>query len=478
MAKTNEIIGRTREQDMLERCINSNKPELIAVYGRRRVGKTFLIKQYFHDDFDFYISGIYGVSNAEQLERFAYQLSTFAKKYTQKPKNWFEAFDMLKAYLTECNKQKIIIFIDELPWFDTPKSSFIRALESFWNMWASTQNGIKMIVCGSSTTWIINKLLGDKGGLHNRVTCRIYLKPFTLAETEQFVKKRKIKWNRALILQCYMALGGIPYYWEMLDSQQSPLQNIDRLFFEDNAALRMEYDFMMRSLFNDSVSYQRVIATLSKKMKGMTRQEILNALKINDNGTITTILENLCNCDIIRKYSSYGKRQRDVMYQLTDMYSLFYLRFVKDNNTQNPHFFADMKDQQRSTWYGYAFEQVCLRHVEQLKHAIGISGVSCNVCSWSKRADEDTSGTQIDLLIERADGIINICEMKYSDKKYELTSAYRKTLEERISIFREATDTDSTVQLTMVTTHGLKENKNSFIIDSQVKIDDLFWEQN
>lgn len=475
MAKTNEIIGRKREQEMLARCINSNKSELIAVYGRRRVGKTFLIKKYFHEEFDFYISGIYGVSNAEQLERFAYQLSTFTKKYTRKPKNWFEAFDMLKVYLMECKKRKIIVFIDELPWFDTPKSNFIRALESFWNMWASSQNGIKMIVCGSSTTWIINKLLGDKGGLHNRVTCRIYLKPFTLAETESFLKARKIKWNRQLILQGYMALGGIPYYWEMVDGLQSPQQNIDRLFFADNAELNMEYDFMMRSLFNDSVAYQRVVVLLSKKMKGMTRQEIVNSLKISDNGTLTTILENLCNCDIIRKYSSLGKRQRDVLYQLTDLYSLFYLRFVKDNNVHNPRFFTEMKDQQRSNWYGYAFEQVCLRHVEQLKHSIGISGVSCNVCSWSKIADDNAPGTQIDLLIERADGIINICEMKYSDKKYEISSSYRATLENRISIFRESATIGQTIHLTMVTSNGLKENKHSHIVDNQVTIDDLFW---
>jgi len=239
----------------------------------------------------------------------------------------------------------------------------------------------------------------------------------------------------------------------------------------------MEYDFMMRSLFNDSVAYQRVVVLLSKKMKGMTRQEIVNSLKISDNGTLTTILDNLCNCDIIRKYSSFGKRQRDVLYQLTDLYSLFYLRFVKDNNVHNPRFFTEMKDQQRSNWYGYAFEQVCLRHVEQLKHAIGISGVSCNICSWSKTADDNTPGTQIDLLIERADGIINICEMKYSDKKYEITSQYRTILENRVSIFREAATMGQTVHLTMVTSHGLKENKHSHIVDNQVTIDDLFWSE-
>lgn len=350
------IVGRKKEQDILQRCYNSPKAEFIAVYGRRRIGKTYLVKQFFDEQFDFYTSGVYELNRGSQLERFASQLSLYSGLPLKRLDNWFKAFDALRDYLMTLKKDKIVVFIDELPWMDTPKSNFLRALESFWNMWAADQKNLKIVVCGSSTTWMINKLLGDKGGLHNRVTRRIRLRPFTLAETEQYLVSQHIEWEHLQIMQCYMVMGGTPYYLSMLNPEQSVQQNIDDLFFSEDAELKSEYDFLFRSLFRDSIGYKRVVEKLASKMKGMTRQEIVAGLHITDNGKLTEILDNLCNCDFIRRYSTYGKAERNMLYQLTDLYSLFYLHFVKGYQGENEHAWSEMKDQKRSNWYGYAFE--------------------------------------------------------------------------------------------------------------------------
>jgi len=436
MKYNKNIIGRKKEQDILQASLDSKKAEFIAVYGRRRIGKTFLVKQFFKDNFDFYVSGIYGVDRKTLLDRFMKRIPTFSGK---KPKNWFDAFDALKDYLQTLKKQKIVIFIDELPWFDTPKSNFIRALEEFWNTWASDRENLKLIVCGSATTWMTNKLLGDKGGLHNRVTRRIRLKPFTLYETRLYLKSQDIGWDDLEILQCHMAIGGVPFYLSMLSPEMSLAQNIDSLFFSEDEGLRSEYEFLFRSLFKNAKGYTRVIEYLATKMKGMTRKEIVRGLRITDNGKLTEILENLCKCDFLRKYSSFGKNNRELLYQLTDPYTLFYLRFVKGYNGKNGQAWSGMKDQKRSNWYGYAFEQVCFQHINQIRFKLGISGIASDVCSWQYiPKTQDEKGVQIDMLINRADGEINLCEMKYSSDEFEMTAEEMKRLNNRASTFKKS----------------------------------------
>ena len=471
MAYNKTIVGRHEEQDILKACVDSEKAEFIAVYGRRRVGKTYLIKQYFKNQFDFYTSGVYGLKNEDQLGNFRQQLLAYGLNGVRKLKNWFEAFAALRTLL-ERKKGRRIVFIDELPWHDTPRSNFLRALESFWNMWAADQKGLKLIVCGSSTSWMINKLLGDKGGLHNRVTKRIKLHPFTLAETESYLKRQGFQWDRFLVLQCYMAIGGTPFYLSMLRPDQSADQNIDRLFFAEDAELKTEYDFLFRSLFNDALGYRRVIETLAQKMKGMTRQELVEDLKITDNGRLTAILDNLANCDFIRKYSPFDKKKKGIMYQLTDLYILFYLRFVSNYHGANPNAWSGISAGAKNAWQGYAFEQVCLHHVPQIRKALGISVIANDVSSWYCRTDEQTA--QIDLIIDRADGIINLCEMKYSNHIYEITKDYAEHLRERNGFFADVTRTKKTLYLTMVTTYGVKRNKYYGLIQNDIVMDQLF----
>lgn len=467
------IVGRRHEQDILQSCLDSPKAEFIAVYGRRRIGKTYLVKQFFEEKFDFYASGVYQISRSEQLKRWQVQLNKFSGHKKTRPKDWFEAFDQLQAYLeTLSEKERLVIFIDELPWMDTPKSNFIRALEVFWNSWAADRKGLKLVVCGSATTWMTNKLLGDKGGLHNRVTRPIRLAPFTLAETQNYLKSNGLEWSRGEIMEAYMTLGGTPYYLSLLRPELSIRQNIDELFFSKDAPLQSEYEFLFRSLFKEANTYRKVVELLSSKLKGLTRAEILHEIKTTDNGNLTTILDDLEKCDFIRRYQAFGKKQREMIYQLTDMYTLFYLRFVKGYNGLNSNEWINMSDQKRSTWEGYAFEQVCILHINEIRKALGISGIASHVCSWSYK--DKKQGAQIDLVIDRSDNVIDLCEMKYSDRPFELTKDYVEWLKERRDLFREQTGTNKTLHLTMVTTYGISNGKYASSIQGRVTMDDLF----
>lgn len=474
---SNGLIGRAYEQKLINSYINSEKAELIAVYGRRRVGKTFLIKRMFDENFTFSFTGIYDVSRAVLLSQFKKHLERYSESTIPKIKNWFEAFDALQSYLETLKSDKIVLFFDELPWMDTPKSNFLAAFGQFWNTWASTRPNVKIIVCGSATTWMLSKFIGDKGGLYGRVCRSIWLKPFTLGETEAFIKEIKgIELTRSQILEAYMIFGGIPYYLDMLIKGIPLSKNVDELLFKQGAPLRMEFNFLFRSLFNEAEIYRKVIETLASKMKGMSRQEIADALKLKKGGFLTEVLENLITCDFIRKYNAIGKTGQDAQYQLTDLFSLFHIKFVAHDSGQDSEYWSKITGKGKMT---YAFEQVCLHHIDQIKQALSIGGVIGNICSWACKPFIDKNGTQwkggqIDLLIDRADDVINICEIKHVSSKYVIDADYEQRLRDRASLFRTVTKTKKALHHTFITTYGVAQNSHSGIVQSEVTMDDLF----
>ena len=474
-----QLIGREFERQQLNEICHSGKAEFVAVYGRRRIGKTFLIDSYFKQEYDFFMAGMYEATKREQLTNFAHQLSQYSKIPHAVPPDWMEAFYQLQQYLqTLSGKEQIIIFIDELPWFDTPRTRFMKAFELFWNGWASKQDNLKLIVCGSSTSWMTNKLIGNRGGLHNRVTRQIRLQPFSLHEVELFLQSKGFVLERKQIMEAYMVMGGTPYYLDMMRKSLSVAQNIDVLFFSENAPLKDEFDFLFKSLFNDSSLYKSIIETLATKGKGLTRQEIIEISGLNDNGYLSEALDNLQRCDFIRSYSAFGKKTREVLYQLTDLYSLFYLRFIKDYKGHDKQHWSHSLDL-NATWEGYAFEQVCLHHIPQIKKKLGINGIQTGISSWSCKPYTDSDGTQwpggqIDLLIDRKDGIINLCEMKFSNVAYIITKDYDKHLRERMATFRHHSKTRKTLHLTMATTFGVAHNMYWNNIQSEIVMDDLF----
>ena len=465
------IIGRIAEQEILAQRIKSNSPELIAIFGRRRIGKTFLVRQFFQDSFDFYFTGIYQGTKQEQLGEFRRQLERYSGKKCKMIKTWFEAFAELREYLESLsdNDNPIVVFLDELPWMDTAKSRFIKALEYFWNSWGATNNRLKLLVCGSATTWMRENVLSEKGGLYNRTTRSIYLAPFSLYETEQYLRSRNIVWNRYQIAECYMIFGGTPLYLSMLEPGMSLGQNVDNLFFVPNAPLSREYDFLFRSLFNEASLHRQIIEILANKTIGMTRMEIKNALKIEDGGDFTNALRNLNDCDFIRQYSAFGKSDRGTLFQLTDLFTLFHLRYVKGYKGQDEHHWQNMLDSpSRRAWSGYSFEQLCLHHIRQIKSKLGISGIQSDVCSWKG------DGAQIDLLIDRRDQTINVCEIKFSQSEFEITKQYDTLLRTRLEKFRSASKTRKALHQTFITTYGVKDNAYKGNIQSEIVLDDLF----
>ncbi len=473
------IIGRAEQQKILKEAMQSSKSELVVVYGRRRVGKTFLIKNTLGSQIDFEMTGIQDGDLSDQLDIFISKLAekNFGNIGWEKPKNWLQAFTLLKAYLTSLKtKKKKILFFDELPWIATPKSKFLGMFGYFWNDWA-VYNNVMIVICGSAASWMINNVLNNKGGLHNRVTQYIPLQPFCLLETEQFLKAKKIKTNRYQTLQLYMTLGGIPYYLELLKPGQSIPQNIDRLCFDANGFLRDEFDRLFKSLFEKSENHIAVVKALSSKWRGLTRKEIVATTKLNNAGSLTRILEELEKSAFIQRYAPFQKKARGTLYRLTDNFSLFYLKVMSKRNLKNQKnvFLKLFTTPAFRVWSGYAFENICLIHHRQIAEALGISYIFHEFSSFYFPGDEDYKGFQIDLLIDRADGIINLCEIKFSAAKFKLTPAYKEALRERAAAFSLLTKSKKTIMTTLITTYGLTNAKEHLdVIQNVVTMDALF----
>ncbi len=469
-----QIVGRNKEQEAIKEYVNSENPEFVAVYGRRRVGKTFLIKEFFKNNFTFYLTGLANTRMQMQLRNFNAAMQKYGGMPYPTVDTWFDAFGQLVHLLEHSRKRgKKVIFFDELPWIDTHRSGFTAALEHFWNNWASTRSDILLIVCGSATSWMINKLIKNRGGLHNRVTRRMLVEPFTLAECEEFYKKNHIVMSRYQMVESYMILGGIPYYLSLMDKSRSLAQNIDALCFTKNGALKDEFASLYASLFKHSENHVKIVKTLAKKVKGMTRDEIITNTRLPDGGGLTKTLEELEQCGFIRKFNAYDKKSKCQLYQLIDFYTLFYLNFISHNKYGDDHFWTNFIENARHrAWSGYAFEQVCLAHISQIKGKLGISGVLTHVASW--RSQQSNPGAQIDLLIDRNDHVINLCEMKYAQTTFTIDKKYDENLRNKREVFIKETKTRKTVHLTMVTTYDVKKNEYSGIIQSEIKMDDLF----
>lgn len=478
--ETMPIIGRSNEMDTLRRYDQSNRSELVAIYGRRRVGKTYLIDAVFEGRIDFKFTGLERTRAIVQRELFQHTLNSFSGKNETAPKNWFIAFERLQEYLLSLGKEKVIVFLDELPWMDTPQSDFLAALTTFWNGWKGEKVLLKLFVCGSATTWMLDKLIGDTGGLYGRISRPIHLSPFSLLETEQFLNTIKgFQYSRKQVLDTYMIFGGIPFYLDMLNGNLPLSVNVDQLLFEYDAPLRTEFNFLYRSLFKESVNHRRVVEALSSKLSGMTREEISTHTHM-DGGELSRVLTNLEACDFIRTYLSPKKKERDKIYQLTDLFSLFHMRFVEKSSGQDPSFWTNLSNTGvQNSWAGYAFEQVCLHHLRQIRSRLGISGILSNAYAWSTKPKIDKDGIewpggQIDLIIDRSDQVMNCCEIKYSGEEYVIDKAYENTIRNRIGLFRREIKTKKDLRCTFITTYGVKANIHSGIVAHQLVMDDLF----
>lgn len=477
------LIGRDKEVKLLQDLLFASESQFVAVYGRRRVGKTYLIREAFNYKFAFQHTGIYNAPMKEQLKEFRESLYAAGMKKAAMPKTWNDAFHLLENFISGLPAdEKKVIFIDELPWMDTHKSNFVRSLDHFWNGWATTRRDIVLIICGSATSWIIDNVIMNYGGLHNRLTNQVFLEPFCLRECKEYCEWKGLGYTENQILEAYMALGGIPYYWSFLSKGQSVAQNFDRMFFAERGELTHEFDALYASLFRSPKTHIAIIVALAKRKMGMLREDIVNVAKLKDNTAFATALRELEQCGFIRKYISIGKKNKLAIYQLVDNYTLFYFDFISANVNGDEHFWtSQLGTTVHNGWAGRAFERVCIQHIPQIKSALGFAGIISSAHSWlykpSKKSDTGTPsdvGVQIDLLIDRNDQTINLCEMKYSSAPYTITQDEDMRIRNRKAVFMRETGTTKAVMVTMVTTYGLTPGGYSNDIPCQVTMSDLF----
>jgi uncharacterized protein len=469
------LVGREEEHRRMRALLKSGQAELLAIVGRRRVGKTFLIKKVYEKEMAFYMSGIQDVDRHRQLANFTDARNQFfpESKKLAIPKTWQQAFTQLKQLLAKSARKKKVLFFDELPWLASGSSEFMKVFDNFWNTWASTQNVI-VVICGSAASWMITNIINHKGGLHNRVTQRIWLKPFTLRETEHYFSQRAIAMPRHSIMQVYMAMGGIPYYLREVKKGESAAQAVNNAFFGRQAPLYGEFDNLYKALFKNYQKHIAVVRALASKWKGLTRHEIMKTARMNTGGGLSVILDELETSDFIQSYVPFGKKERDKLYRLTDEYSLFYLHFIEPHKNQGSFWIKNFNSPEAKAWSGYAFESLCMKHITGIKKELGISGIYTAEASFVKRKDNTTPGCQIDMLIDRADNAINICEMKFYNGAYTMTAADVKNLQQKRNVFQQVTGTRKQLFITLITTQGLYANPHAHIADQQVKMGALF----
>lgn len=470
------IIGRYREKDQLERCVLSGRPEFLVVYGRRRVGKTFLVKEYFNNSFSFYSTGVLEGKTRSQLKAFNEALISYGDEEKKIPKDWFEAFRRLKRLLDKDDvardyaSGRKVVFLDEAPWMDTARSDFRMALDYFWNSWGSSQKDLLLIVCGSATSWIVSHILFDRGGFYNRITGKLHLMPFNLKECEEFFKNNGITMTRKQVIDSYMVFGGIPYYLNLFDRRLSLVQNIDNLVINRQGQLHYEAEHLFTSLFRNPGNHMKIISALTAKRRGMTRTDLVERSGVSDGEGLTKALRELEQCSFIRRYKNYTCDKQGYIYQLIDPFVLYSACFLKEDlfdswqsYYKTPAYYA---------WRGNAFEIIGLWHVHEIKAALGITGISSMEYSWKSKKKKD--GTQIDLLIDRRDDVINLCEMKYTDDEFAIDAGYAKELVNKAEVFRSEAAPDKAVYITLVTVSGLKRNEYSDVVQNVITGGELF----
>lgn len=476
------MIGRKKEISELNRLYNSGKSELVVVYGRRRIGKTYLVDETFKDCITFRHAGLSPVEDNKkgmlkaQLEHFYFSLLLQGMPKRKKPESWLEAFYMLEKFLEEADDgSRQVVFLDELPWMDTPRSGFMTAFEGFWNTWGCHRENLMVVVCGSANSWILDKLINSHGGLYNRVTYEIKLAPFTLAECEEFYESKNVKMSRYDIVQSYMILGGVPYYMNYFQSGKSLAQNVDAVLFHKQGKLKEEYHRLFASIFSNPEDMKKIVGFLYTRNAGFTRSEIVKGLNVKDGAGLSQSLNALLASDFVIKYNPFGKGKRE-HYKLVDPFCLFYLHFMNRGNGMDENFWQqNLLSPQVVSWRGFAYENVCFNHIKQIKNALGISGVITTHSAWSKRED-DKEGVQIDLLISRNDNVINMCEIKYYSNDFTVDKAYYQVLLHRQNLLQKEITRKFSVHNTLITTFGLSYNEYSGIFSNVITLDDLFCE--
>lgn len=471
------MVGREIHVKKLQALIYKDKSSFVAITGRRRVGKTYLVDEVYKNNFCLRVTGIQNVGLNIQIKNFVEKIVEYSGlSIASQPKNWQEVFILLKKYLVKLpTTKKQILFIDELPWIATKRSGFIQILAHLWNDYLSKEKHFILVVCGSATSWIAKRIVNDKGGLHNRLTDRIRLQPFTLSETKKFLNIRGVNLTDQAISELYMIMGGIPFYLEQIKKGQSVNQIITKLCFTDGGLLKEEYRNLYKALFDNPENHEAIVLALAKTSKGLSRSEIIEKTHVKAGGPYTRAISDLLLSGFIEKILPYGKKSRGTVYRLIDEYSIFFHRFIKPNQNKEPEIWKTIyQSQQYKIWTGFAFENLCLRHIAQIKKALGIFGIYSEQSGYTQKSNGDDYGFQIDLIIDRKDNVVNLCECKYYNDTFTVSKSYADNLRRRRNIFQSAISPKKSVFNTLITAYGAVKNEYFLdVVDNELTVSDL-----
>ena len=469
------MIGRNKECKELKRTMEEGTAQLVIVIGRHKVGKTYLIDTFFQKNYAFYMIGVQNFTKEETLSAFAMQLSKYSGRPCPKLENWFDAFWGLADYLDTCSMdEKLVVFFDEMPWMAEPASDFMKALELFWGIYAEKHDNLVFIACGSVTSWMTEKVFHNRGGMFRRCTCRLDVKPLRLGEVEELLQSRGIYLPRQEIARGYMILGGIPEYWKHLDKEMSLSQNIDKLFFSEGGVMRDEVLELYGVVSSRSDDYLSVVGQLSQKRSGLTQEELAKKVKLTGTDDLARILKDLRLCGLVREAFVFGRGINKPVYQLADFYTAFYFHFVHGKVFARNFWGRSIHLPGREAWEGLAFEQLCLAHEELIERVLGIDMLAYP-STWSTKGDasKEMHDAEVDLVLDREDNTINLCEIKFWNDVHTISKDMEDTLRRKMEAFREATGTKKALQVVMITPYGVNTGVNS-IVSRQVTLDDLF----
>ena len=470
------MIGRKEELKALDWDLSRPESQLVVVYGRRRIGKTYLIREKFSDQFTFYHTGVRDGTLRDQLNAFRVSLMQHGYRKCPRLVDWLDAFRRLSELIASAPGGRKIVFIDEMPWMDTPRSKLISSFEYFWNnqMLVRKEKDVFMIVCGSATSWIVENIVHNKGGLHDRLTDRIWLRPFTLKECAEYATSLGVALSRHELCQAYMIFGGVPYYWSLLRGDRSLAQNVDALCFSEHGKLRDEFDYLYSSLFHDAAAHLKIVTALATCKSGVTREELIEKTGMKNGGVLKKTLDELVRCDFVRQFNAWHKKNRDAFFQLIDNFTLFHFTFMNGGVRDPNYWMNSVGGAKLANWEGQSFERLCILHIDQIKKALGVSGVGCEVYSWRTRASAgQAKGAQIDLVLERQDGNVNLCEMKFYRTAYEITAEEEAKLLNRREAFFADTGTSANCRITLIAAEGIKPGVHAAVVQNTLTLDDL-----
>ena len=483
------IIGRVSEQKQLRRLLQSREAEFLAVYGRRRIGKTYLIQQYFSKANCLFLH-VTGIKNGSLRDQIAHVTEEISRTFfdglpLQPPSSWQDLFTLLNnAIESVSTKQKVVLFFDEFPWMVTRRGGLLSAIDHSWNRYLSINPRVRLIICGSSASWILKNIINNTGGLYNRVTARLNLEPFNLHETKAFLASRKIRLTEKQVTDLYMVTGGVPHYLKQIPLGKSVTQIIDTLCFQKDGVLFGEFDQLFASLFDDTADYVTLVKAIAKHRSGITQADLIRETKLPAGGRTVKRLSDLEACGFIQSDVPKGNRRKGKFYKLIDEYTLFYLQWILPLKSSlqkrgNRSYFAAQKNTNRlHAWAGYAFEAICFKHLPQVELALDLDKLAPLASSFRHQPTKqhpDISGTQIDLLFERSDDAVTLCEIKYTDKPFALDKKTVMALHQKQAVYETVTGTSRQVFTALISASGVKKSKYiDFLDGGVVTLSDLF----